>query len=103
MKKYELIPLKIMMLIVFGILFCASCTAPEQVNVKANNIDTAFHYDYVNGQVLYPEYSGSDTLVVTNAKGLNEAMQKILDNKEMGDDQYDSLFNRYCKVDNTIK
>jgi len=76
----------------------------RDANVKANNNDTAFRYEYVNGQVLYPEYDHADTLIVTNARGLNAAMQTIHDNLQLnqyGDSQYDSLFHQYCKVDNT--
>lgn len=60
-----------------------------------------FRYSYEQGQIIYPEYSGEDTLIVNDATGLNAAMQNVHDHLELypfGDSQYDSLFRQYCKV-----
>ncbi len=60
---------------------------------------------FKQGQILPPEgYGCTDTLIVKDAKGLNEAMGSIeqgFTGQDFRDAQYDSLFYVYCDVKTT--
>lgn len=54
---------------------------------------------FKNGDVLPPDYCCKDSLIVTDAKGLNKAMAYIEQGFIDGtDDVIDSTFHLYCRI-----
>ena len=58
---------------------------------------------FKQGQILMPDIVCADTLIVTNADGLNKAMGLIeqgiqAQTNDFGDYQYDSTFHQYCTI-----
>ena len=56
---------------------------------------------YHNGQILLPDYACTDTLIVTDASGLNLLMDSIKNcyhDEIETDGDYDSAFNTHCIV-----
>jgi len=65
--------------------------APEPVPVQVEY--------FKNGQILYPDYAITDTLIVRDAAGLNKAMAPEEQGLHAyGDAEIDSLFHVYCEV-----
>ncbi len=50
--------------------------------------------NYYNGQIIYPDYANSDTLIVNNAEALNE----YLPNCVGSDYEINKLLHLYCTV-----
>jgi hypothetical protein len=48
--------------------------------------------NFKNGEVILPDYAHSDTLIVTDGKGLNEAIEKI----DGTDGEIDSVLRLFC-------
>lgn len=54
---------------------------------------------FYNGEVLLPDYANPDTLIVTNAEALNEAMAPIEQGLvDAGDGDIAEVLYRYCVV-----
>jgi hypothetical protein len=64
-----------------------------------NDIEPVEVEYFKNGQVLLPDYSCVDTLIVTNADELNKIVSYI-EQRLIDDTDYtmDSIFHSHCKI-----
>lgn len=84
-----------------GLLVGLSLISYGFIANKKTAVKTPVYVEYFkDGQILYPDYACPDTLIVRNARGLNEAFAPIeqgLSGFDFGDSDYDSLFHVYCE------
>lgn len=66
---------------------------------STNNVQPVKVGYFKPGQILFPDYACSDTLIVNDAEGLNYAMgfieQGIIDGT---DGDIDSILHTYCRI-----
>lgn len=105
-KKDYTIPLLLIIFLIAALCSCKNDVAliyecpyegrecPDFETCKGHEGEQLF---FKNGQVLLPDYSCTDTLIVVDADGLNNAIDCESDFVE-GDAGIDSLFHVYCVI-----
>jgi len=70
--------------IIFSILISFSCLPlDEKLDNKAYNVEyTCYH----SGQLIYPSYACSDTLIVTDGEAMTKNIADLIKNTELGTD-----------------
>lgn len=89
-------------LMAFGLMFI---TLGIVTNKRPEKKPVAVEY-FKQGQILLPDQSCPDTLIVMDAAGLNKAFAPIeqgISGQDFGDTDYDNLFHQFCKPLNEVK
>lgn len=79
------------LMFVFAVIFFTACT--QNKNLSGSNL-------FKQGQIILPSYAVNDTLVVVNAKELNEKWAKTM---PATDAEISEIIFKYCKKVNDGK